>query len=132
MPACDAWMMQVPAATIVTELPLTVHTGMVSDAKLTVRPDDAVALMPNVAAPNVVPLSGRKEMVCAVAAMVIAKFCVASGRMPLAALSVPANVPAIVGMPLMSPLVPLSARPGGSAKATIENVGAGAPTAVKR
>lgn len=36
-----------PAATSVTVLPLTVQTGAVSDAILTVKPDDAVALTVN-------------------------------------------------------------------------------------
>ena len=53
MPACDARIVQVPALTRVTVDPLTVHTGVVSDAKLTGRPEDAVALMVNGAAPNV-------------------------------------------------------------------------------
>ena len=45
--------MQVPVATNVTVLPLTVHTGVVSEAKLTGRPEDAVALTVNGGAPNV-------------------------------------------------------------------------------
>ena len=37
-------MLQVPAPTIVTVEPLTVQTGVVVDAKLTSKPDDAVAV----------------------------------------------------------------------------------------
>ena len=40
-------MVQVPVATKVTLLPATVHTGVVSDEKLTANPDDAVALTVN-------------------------------------------------------------------------------------
>lgn len=44
-------MVQVPAARIVTMLALTVHTAAVVAAKLTGRPDEAVALTVNGAAP---------------------------------------------------------------------------------
>ncbi len=44
-------MVQVPAATIVTLLPETVHTEDVSDAKPTVRPLVAVAEIPTGAPP---------------------------------------------------------------------------------
>ncbi|WP_246674456.1 hypothetical protein [Mesorhizobium sp. B2-2-2] len=37
-------MVQVPAESSVTELPLTVHTAVVVEVKATVRPEDAVAL----------------------------------------------------------------------------------------
>jgi hypothetical protein len=40
-------MVQVPAATMVTALPLTVHTASVNDAKLTGNPEDAFALTVN-------------------------------------------------------------------------------------
>lgn len=112
--------------------PLTVHTGVVSDAKLTGNPDDALALTVNGAAPKTLVLSGGKVMICALPAMVMAKFCVASGAVPLAALNVPANAPTVVGDPLMSPLLALSVRPGGSAAAITENVGGGIPVAVNR
>ena len=42
-----------PAPTRVTVDPLTVHTGVVSDTKLTGRPEDAVALTVNGTAPKV-------------------------------------------------------------------------------
>jgi bifunctional DNase/RNase len=44
LPACDAWIVQVPTATSVTVAPDTVQTVEVVEAKLTARPDDAVAL----------------------------------------------------------------------------------------
>ena len=56
-------MVQRPAATIVTVLPLRVHTDEVSDAKLTGRPEVAVALTVNGAAPNVLPGGAPKMMV---------------------------------------------------------------------
>lgn len=40
-------MVQLPAATIVTVLPLTVHMDVVCDEKLTASPEDAVALTVN-------------------------------------------------------------------------------------
>ena len=45
-------MVHVPAATRVTVSPETVHTDGVSDAKLTARPDDDVAVTVNGAVPN--------------------------------------------------------------------------------
>ena len=43
LPGCDARIVQVPAVTIVTSVPETVHTAGVSDAKATARPLLAVA-----------------------------------------------------------------------------------------
>ena len=51
MPACCAWIVQVPPAMIVTVFPLTVQTAMVVETNVTARPDDAVALTVNGAAP---------------------------------------------------------------------------------
>ena len=62
-PAWDAWMVQVPAATIVTVLPLTVQTVAVSDEKLTGNPDEAVALSVNGGASTVLLPSVAKVMV---------------------------------------------------------------------
>jgi hypothetical protein len=61
-------MVQRPAVTIVTVLPLTLHTGEVSDAKLTGRPEDAVALTVNGAVPNVLLANAPKAMVWVVSA----------------------------------------------------------------
>ena len=44
-PDWSATRVQVPAATIVAEFPLSVQTDGVVDAKATVKPDDAVAVM---------------------------------------------------------------------------------------
>jgi hypothetical protein len=44
LPACDARTLQVPAATKRTVLPETAQTPVVVEAKLTVNPEDAVAL----------------------------------------------------------------------------------------
>ncbi|WP_246674455.1 hypothetical protein [Mesorhizobium sp. B2-2-2] len=44
LPAWSASMVQVPAESSVTELPLTVHTAVVVEVKATVRPEEAVAL----------------------------------------------------------------------------------------
>jgi hypothetical protein len=43
LPACKAWIMQVPAVANVAVVPLTVHTLVVCEAKLTARPELAVA-----------------------------------------------------------------------------------------
>ena len=52
LPACDAWIVHVPTATRVTVLTLTVHIDVVSDAKVTVRPEVAVAVSVNVPLPS--------------------------------------------------------------------------------
>ena len=51
LPGCDARIVQVPAVTIVTSVPATVHTDDVSDAKPTVRPLVAVAEIATGASP---------------------------------------------------------------------------------
>ena len=53
MPAWLAATVQVPAATIVTVLPETVHTPVVVELKLTGRPELAVAPTVNGASPKV-------------------------------------------------------------------------------
>ena len=52
LPACFAWTVQVPVATSVTVAPDTVHTAGVVEAKLTARPEDAVAVTGNGAVPR--------------------------------------------------------------------------------
>ena len=52
MPAWVAWMLQVPRATRVTVAPETVQADAVVEAKLTARPEDAVALTVNGVAPR--------------------------------------------------------------------------------
>ena len=59
-PACEAWIVHVPAAWMVTVDAATVQTGVASEVKLTARPDDAVALIVNGAAPKLLPLSAAK------------------------------------------------------------------------
>jgi hypothetical protein len=51
LPGWLAVIEQVPAATMVTVLPDTVHTAVVVEVKATVRPEVDVALMANGAAP---------------------------------------------------------------------------------
>src|ERR1035438_1515057 len=63
LPAWVAWMVQIPAATSVTVAPDVVHTARVVEAKLTARPEEAVALTVNGAAPNVRLESAPKVMV---------------------------------------------------------------------
>ena len=48
---------------MVTVTLLTVHTGVVSEAKLTANPEDAVALIVNGATPYVFPLGATKVIV---------------------------------------------------------------------
>lgn len=52
LPAWVAWIVQLPADNSVTVAPDTVHTAGVVDAKLTDKPEDAVALRANGALPN--------------------------------------------------------------------------------
>jgi hypothetical protein len=56
----------VPAATIDTVFPDTVHTDGVVEAKVTVNPELAVAVMVNEAAPSVTLPSAPNVMVCEV------------------------------------------------------------------
>jgi hypothetical protein len=56
-------MVQVPTATKVTVAPDIVHTDWVVEAKLTGRPDDAVAFTVNGAVPNTWFESAAKVMV---------------------------------------------------------------------
>ena len=55
-----------PPVTIVTVLTETVQTAGVADAKLTVRPELAVALIVNGETPKVTLPSGANVIVCAV------------------------------------------------------------------
>jgi len=52
LPACVAWIVQVPTDTSVTVDPDSVHTGVVCELKLTARPEVAVALTGKAAVPN--------------------------------------------------------------------------------
>ena len=63
LPACVAWMMQVPPETSVTVATDTVQTAVVCELKLTVRPEDAVALTVNGAVPKTRFESAPKLMV---------------------------------------------------------------------
>ena len=63
LPACVAWIVQVPTATSVTVDPDTVQMVEVVEAKLTARPDDAVALTVSGAVPNTSFESAPKVMV---------------------------------------------------------------------
>ena len=63
-PAWLAVIEQVPAVTIVTIEPDTVQTGVVVEAKLTVSPEEAVAVSAKGAAPKVTPEGAAKVMVC--------------------------------------------------------------------
>ena len=55
---------------MVTVAPLTVHTAVVAETKVTAKPDDAVALTANGAAPYVLPASAPNVIVCAALATV--------------------------------------------------------------
>ena len=52
LPACVAWIVQLPAAASVTVEPDTVQTGAVCELKLTGKPELAVALTAKGAVPN--------------------------------------------------------------------------------
>src|ERR1017187_1053686 len=52
LPACVAWIVQVPAETSVTVVPDTVQTDAVCELKLTAKPELAAAPTANGAVPN--------------------------------------------------------------------------------
>jgi hypothetical protein len=64
LPACVAWMVHVPTATSVTVVPETVHTPVVCEKKLTVRPELAVAFKTYGAPPYVWLGMAGNVMVC--------------------------------------------------------------------
>ena len=64
MPAWLAVIEQGPPATIVTVLPATVQTEVVVEAKLTARPELAVALTANGDTPKLTSLGAPNAMVC--------------------------------------------------------------------
>jgi hypothetical protein len=66
LPGWLAVTVQVPAATSVMLVPLTVHTLGVVDANVTVKPDDAVADSAGGVVPTVWLLKAAKVMLCAV------------------------------------------------------------------
>lgn len=68
-------------------------------------------------------------MVWDTSAMAIENGCDASGAMPLRAAITPVNTPAAAGVPLITPELLPSVRPGGSEPVVITNVGAGVPVA---
>jgi hypothetical protein len=62
-PACNAVTVHVPADTIVTETPDTVHTPTVDDANVAESPDDAVARGAKFASPYVLAANGLNVIV---------------------------------------------------------------------
>jgi hypothetical protein len=72
-PGCEAWIVHIPAAWIVTVEATTVQTEVASEVKLTVRPDDAVPLTVNGAAPKVLLLSVAKLICWLVRAVALAE-----------------------------------------------------------
>lgn len=65
--------MQVPTAIRVAELPLTVHTEMVSEENVTGSPDEALATSANGAVPKALLFSGAKVIVWTVRGCVTEK-----------------------------------------------------------
>ncbi|MGH8799436.1 MAG: hypothetical protein ACREX7_04270 [Casimicrobiaceae bacterium] len=63
LPACDARIVHVPAATMVRVAPLILQVAGVSEAKVTTRPEDAEALIVDGAAPKIFPVSAGKLIV---------------------------------------------------------------------
>lgn len=108
------------------------HTGVVSETKLTGKPDEAVAATVMGPLPNGWFANDPKAMVWAERATTMVKPCVASGAILFVAVKEPTNVPAAVGVPSMTPTTLSNVRPGGSAPVATENVGVGVPVAVTR
>lgn len=65
LPDCEALMVQVPAATRVTVVPLTVQIDGVLDANCTARPELAVAVSAGGATISVCAGGALKLMLCA-------------------------------------------------------------------
>ena len=64
LPLCEARSAHVPPLINVTRLPATAHTLLVCDVKVTLKPDEAVALIANGASPMTFVGSVSKVMVC--------------------------------------------------------------------
>ena len=64
-------MVQVPTVTSVTELPVTVHTGAVNEAKLTLSGDDVVAEIDTGETVKICAEIAGKVIVCAIGTGVI-------------------------------------------------------------
>jgi hypothetical protein len=64
-------MVQVPAATSVAAAPDTVHTPVVDEVKVTVRPELAVAVSVTGPVPRVADAGAMKVMVCGVSSMML-------------------------------------------------------------
>ena len=75
LPGCEALMAQRPGASNVTVSPVTVQVVTVVEAKLTVRPDEAVADTVNGAAPYGWFGNAPNVMVCGVVPDVTWKLC---------------------------------------------------------
>jgi hypothetical protein len=80
LPAWLAVSEHEPPATIVTVLPETVQTDVVVEAKLTARPELAVAVTVNGAVPELTSLGAPNVIVC-VAALTV-KLCVTDVAAP--------------------------------------------------
>lgn len=97
LPACEAVIEQVPAAIKVAVVPLTVQTVCVVEAKLTAKPEVAVAVSVSVV-PTVCEAMESNVIFCAVSeAAFTAKLCVTG--VAAAYLSLPACVAIIVQVP---------------------------------
>ncbi|MGH8714145.1 MAG: hypothetical protein ACREYB_09075 [Casimicrobiaceae bacterium] len=72
LPACEARIVHVPAATMATVAPLIVQVVEVNELKVTGRPEDAEALIGNAAAPKIFPGSAAK--------LIVWLFCALAGR----------------------------------------------------
>jgi hypothetical protein len=66
LPACDAFTVQVPAATGITDDALTVQVLVVVELNTTASPDDAVAVRAVAEAGSVTALKALKVMDCGV------------------------------------------------------------------
>ena len=107
-------MVQKPTVIGATVLPPTTQTSGVSDRKLTVRPDDARAVIPNGLLPNGTLDIGSNVMVWLPGVILMENACSAGAPMLLLAENVPLKIPPAAGIPLMRPLIPSRVSPGGS------------------
>jgi hypothetical protein len=123
------------ARTVPVNVPATVGVPLMTPPELNVSPvgnaplvtekvGEFVAVYVNVYAEPAVPFGGGPFVIDGAAgAIVMLKFCVASGAVPFVAVTVPANVPVDVGVPLIAP-PELNVNPVGKAPLVTEKVGA--------
>jgi len=127
LPGWSAFTVHVPALTIVSEAPDTVHTAGVADENATARPDVAVAV--SVIGAEVKGwLAGPVKLIACPALCTVSTNDWEPVPEALVAVKVSGNVPTVLreGVPARTPVAGVNVTPAGSVP-VIERVGAGLP-----